>query len=57
MANIENTASILPGERIDHLAYRLLGDPKKYDLLLLVNPNLDPWDPIPGNQIVVPDVE
>ena len=48
-------AEVLPGERLDNLANRLLGDPKKYPLLLEVNPELDIWDPDPGLIIEVPN--
>jgi len=43
------------GERIDTLAERLYGDPAKYTLLIKANPNLDIWDPEPGQVIEVPN--
>lgn len=36
------TASVRPGERLDQLAARLLGDPAAYYLLTDANPSLDP---------------
>lgn len=48
-------ATVMAGERIDVLAYRLLGDPGKFQLLLDENPDLDLWHPQPGMKIKVPD--
>lgn len=49
------TAVVQAGERIDTLAFRLYGDPTKYVLLLIMNPDLDIWSPQPGLVIEVPD--
>lgn len=48
-------ATVKAGERIDVLAYRLFGNPSKFELLLEANPDLDLWHPQPGLKIKVPD--
>ena len=48
-------ATVKAGERIDNLAYRLLGDTEKFELLLNANPDLDLWHPQPGLRIQVPE--
>jgi len=48
-------ATVEAGQRIDVLAYRLLGNQNKYELLLVANPDLDLWHPAPGQKIKVPD--
>ncbi|MCE9672843.1 tail protein X [Myxococcus stipitatus] len=47
---------VLEGERLDHLAHRFYGDPKKYWLLLDANPGvLNPFELLrPGQRIRVP---
>ena len=48
-------AIVQPGDRIDILADRLYGDCYKYKLLIEANPDLDIWQPQPGQRVVVPD--
>ncbi len=57
MASAQEYVEVLPGERIDNLAYRVYGDASKYPLLLEANPELDLWNPQPGQIIEVPRAE
>ena len=47
--------TVRAGERLDNLAYRLLGDSTKVQQVLNANPGLDIWSPRPGQVIRVPD--
>ncbi len=49
------TTTVQPGERIDHIADRVYGDPAKYELLVAANPELDVHEPQAGLVIEVPD--
>jgi hypothetical protein len=46
---------VQPGDRIDTLADRALGDPYQYPKLLEKNPTLDVWNPIPGTRVELPE--
>jgi nucleoid-associated protein YgaU len=47
---------VVAGERLDHLAARFYGDPRRYWLILDANPEiLDPFDLlVPGRRIRIP---
>jgi phage tail protein X len=47
--------TVRAGERLDNLAYRLLGSSTKIQQVLDANPDLDIWNPRPGQLIKVPD--
>lgn len=47
--------TVRAGERLDNLAHRLFGDCTKVQQVLDANPNLDIWNPRPGQIIKVPD--
>jgi hypothetical protein len=49
------TVEIRPGDRLDVLANRVLGNPFRYQELLELNSNLNIWDPKAGTIIKVPD--
>ena len=48
---------IQPGERIDHLANRVLGDSTLYNEFIKINPGLDIWNPKSGQLVNIPNVE
>jgi prophage DNA circulation protein len=47
--------TVRAGERIDTLAFRVLGDSTRYLELVKANPHLDLWHPTPGQKIKVPN--
>ena len=49
--------TIRPGERLDNLAQRVYGDPRKYTLLIQANPTLSLFRPLAGQTIEVPDAK
>mgnify|MGYP000926558491 CR=1 FL=1 len=54
MSSGDRFATVGPGDRLDHLAGRLLGNPSAYRLIASANPTLDIWRPQPGKLIEVP---
>lgn len=55
MATSIKSYEVQPGDRIDLIAEKLLGDPEKLGLIITENPYLDIWDPQPGMLIKVPN--
>ena len=53
----DNVTTVRPGDRIDLIAARTLGDPYLYGEIIEANPFLDIWDPKPGDTVVIPDVK
>jgi nucleoid-associated protein YgaU len=50
-----NLYTIVEGDRLDTLAYKLYGDPYKWHNLLDLNPDIhDGWELVPGTVIRVP---
>lgn len=48
-----NIIEVRAGDRIDTIAYRVYGDPNKYDRVIELNPYLDIWNPKPGTLIKI----
>ena len=48
-----NYTIVQPGDRLDTLAVRIYGDPNLFELLIMNNPTLDIFNPVPGTSIKV----
>lgn len=54
MANTDKYIIVNPGDRLDILAYKLLGDSTAYGELISANPNLNIFAPVIGTKVVAP---
>lgn len=52
---INRITEVRPADRIDLIAFRVLGNSHSYKSILELNPNLDIWAPKAGTIIKVPD--
>lgn len=55
MATYISEYEVQPGDRIDTIANKLLGNPYNYKEVVEENPFLDIWNPQPGMIIKVPE--